>query len=44
MWHLSGCVIAFGSHTAIGIEELSAPSFEIVKNETIGFSEKISIC
>jgi len=26
MWHLSGCVIAFGPHTAIGIEELSAPS------------------
>jgi len=25
MWHLSGCVIALDSHTAIGIEELSAP-------------------
>lgn len=25
MWHPSGCVIAFGSDTAIGIEELSTP-------------------
>jgi hypothetical protein len=25
MWHLSGCVIALGSDTTVGIEELSTP-------------------